>query len=62
MLNICANGLSVHTIFFPSFSLLYRVLQIKGEVPRDGVVDHLGLVVGWVSLGIRLDISKRGVT
>ena len=62
MLNIFVNGLAVHTTFFPISCLLYRVLQIEGEVSGDSVLVHLGRVVGWVHLWIRLDISKGGVT
>ena len=62
MLDIFIEDLPVHKTFFPLLCLLYRVLQIEGEVSSESVHVHLSRVVGWVHLGIILDISKVGVT
>ena len=60
MLDIFIKDLLVHTNLLVPQCLLYRVLQIEGEVSGDGVLVHLGRVVGWVHLGIRLD-NQKGV-
>ena len=62
MLDVFIEDLSVHTNVLAPLCLLFRVLQIEGEVSGDNVLVHLGRVVGWVHMGIRLDISKEGVT
>ena len=62
MLDIFIQDLPVHTIFLsPLLCVVLSTSDRGGGIRRQRLV-HLGEVVGWVHLGIRLDISKGGVT
>ena len=62
MLAIFAKDLPVHTNLLAFLCLLYRVLQIEGEVTGDSVLVTYGSASGFGPSGDQIGQARGGVT